>query len=573
MFYFAVLTISLSSIAYCAFQPSRLLTLFSGVLLALLASQARGSDALGGIILCFSVVLVVGQVLVPLTLDFVKTFVSVPFSTLKQILLKTLSLSIPAIVAGALSIYGSLKIDEWIVDKTLYNIPSDARWSCLEDKQSKLVCRTIGKGADYDTELTIVRVFDVIEADILEKVTQAVTSGDTASENGVQEVHRSLFGENGAIKPTLADFNPSFSYRKPCKWYHWIVDTSGCIKRLFLEPLDSAYRDFRAEFESRFKVVSEEGLESGDKTGAYIVAATERYVSQRLDQQEKTLKAANSNIFWFLEFVSVMSVLITSLACAKVVLIIFARLLYDPKYGDLPITFRNREINSAQNIEVEDITREITEEGTSEYGFIQNIRNNAWYANFSEGLSANRVGSLSFPRKTTFLFPRATSGKLLFQKFEKSDGSFGGHGPHDRKYLLVTIPEKTRLVVKLKNLMAFSDDVKMRSLFDVKIALLLRHSFFLRTFEGKGQLILTTQDGHAAKMSSSGSAAAPHDIVAFDLDGGLKLDVRQGYWDVYFGGYSLLPDVKTFAVKTSTQGKKDAAKNLFQKLLFFILPI
>lgn len=252
------------------------------------------------------------------------------------------------------------------------------------------------------------------------------------------------------------------------------------------------------------------------------------------DAPESDAIQANRIAFRAVKVISFISYALIGLALLKAMLFIYARFVFDPRYGDLPVEFLGNR-DGPSNI----IVTDVTERAASNIGFEVAITEN-WYCGFGDGLRPNRRGQLRIPRPLSFFFLSLVSRRLMYSFFDGSsgEGTFGGHGPNDRRYMLIDLPPNSRLVVRFRNLLAFSESVRFRTIYDIRLAMLLQHSFALRTVEGPGSVIVCADGGTAAVMGPTGTAVAPFDVVAFDADGSMKLDVQHGFYSVYFDGYS-----------------------------------
>lgn len=565
--------LAVSVIAFGAIRAPRWLTLLVGAALAAVVFIARGPDADGWLVLGLTALLLVIQIIAPLLVDFWNTLFRIPRDRLGGILGRTLLLGAPALALGGGSVFLSMKVDDWIAARTIYRIEMSDALACEDAGEWRLVCHETG-ALEGDMKAAIDRAFAALRTDLKAEVRRAVENGDAGSEAGLAAIEASLFGREGALKPHLSDFSASFRYRRNCGPFAWLFDAAACARRMVLQPLDAVYGARRADLRERFRTEAAAALAAGDRGGARLIAATDAFIDARLDRAQRGAVTANARVFLFLALANALTIAVTVLACLKILLLIYARFAFDPDHGGLPISYAGRREGHRAAIRVRDITRKSADEGTPEYGFSQAVAGRRWYANYGGGLSANRKGRLSMPRLLTFPLPRIASGKLFFSAYDADfrGGRFGGHGTHDPRFHRISLPPGRRVAVRIANLVAFSDEVRMRSVFDVKLPLLLQHSFFLRVVEGPGHVIVASRGGNATLMSPDGASAEPFDVIAFDLDGGFHLDVNQGFWSTYFDNHALLPAAGAMAIRTTSPTLKRSASHLIRKTLFFVLP-
>ena len=573
-----LVTIGISVFTCALIRVPRAVIILVGLLISIFAGLFRYEGA-SLTVLLITLIFLVLYVLFPLLREFVGSAFRIPFRRWLKILLQTALLSSPALLLAAGSIYLSIHIDDWVAEHTIYKMESNASWSCDDNGQRKLVCDEANEGLEVDVNASMSRAFSSLRQDLKNEVRSAVGAADAGSKSGIDSIEMTLFDPaNGAIKPSLQEFNPAFRYRvRRCRWYHWLSDTSGCIRRLFMQPMDSAYKSFRANLIANYQVQAAAGLALGDKNGQHLLRTTDDFIEFEIDRLEADAISANSRIFFILTLLSALSVAITTLAATKVVLLIYARHIFDPKTGAQIISFSDRGPRKQAKLKVKDITRGSSSKGSPAFGFTQQLNGKRWYANFSRGAGSDRKGKLGIPRIFKLFLPRLAAGKMFFSSYDNNntkDDKFGGYGPHDKRFFLITLPPHRRVAIQVENLVAFSEDVEMFSLFDVRLPLLLQHSFYLRVFKGPGQIILSAQGGNASVMTMEDSAAEPFEIIGYDLDGGFSLDVDQGFWSTYFDSHSLLPsDKQSVAIRTTVPTLKKSTSHLAKKLMFFLLPI
>ncbi|WP_028955802.1 hypothetical protein [Sulfitobacter sp. 20_GPM-1509m] len=573
----AAALIALSATACAMMRVPRCVILLIGLGLAVFTGLFR-FEAAAPMILLLTAVLLILQVVIPLLYDFVAMAFRIPFSRWLAIVGRTTLLASPAVVLAAGSIYKSLYIGDWIAGKTIYQMETLAEWACEEDGTLKIVCDRSQEGLKGDINDAVARAFVNLRRDLKDEVRASVAAGNVGSNDGVRAIESALFDPpNGVIKSSLSNFNPAFRYRAArCRWYHWLTDTRECIRRMFLQPMDAAYKSFRAQFRSEFREQAAAGIAAGDARGQHLIRTTDRFVDTEIDRAEQRLRIANGRIFLMLSLWNLLSITLVALAAIKIFMFIFVRHVYDPYNGAQALNFVDRVHRRMPRLDVRDITREGTSAGSPAFGFSQPLEGQRWDANFSDGMGPDRRGRLGIPRPLTFVLPRIAGGKLFFSSY-KGDGAraqFGGYGTHDQRFFRVTLPAGRRVAVRLENLVAFSDDVRTRSIFDVRLPLLLQHSFFLRVIEGPGAIILSARGGNAAVMTVEGAAADPFEIIAYDLDGEFSLDVNQGFFSTYFDNHSLLPaSEESMVLRTTAPSLRKSTTHLARKLLFFLLPV
>ena len=105
------------------------------------------------------------------------------------------------------------------------------------------------------------------------------------------------------------------------------------------------------------------------------------------------------------------------------------------------------------------------------------------------------------------------------------------------------------------------------------LATLLQAGFVLRVCEGPGSVLLTASGGSIEEMRHDGAAAAPSDIVVFDMDGSFALDVRHGWFSTYADSYSMVTTEGTKDLRVADGSAIRRGARMIWTLVFFLLPI
>lgn len=590
----------LAIIGYCALQVPRWITILAGVSVAALAQAVRGDAMLTTVVVMLVVLLLAGQVLVPLALDFAGTLTRLRTGMRGRILGRTLWLGLPLILAGTGSVWVALRVDTFVTNRTLYAIlgtpdhpltwadpfacsePADIIGPHLPEQTPvfKLICKTAA-GPGPDTASAIERIFDTIKSRLGAAVDVAVADAAAAGQNASGAIIDTLFGDpNGAVPDTIEGWSPGLYYRNyRCHSYHWVTAPGRCIKRAILKPLNNAYLELVSSLEAQLYEQLEVTLAAGDRGGVAAKAATDTFLTQRLNLAERRATELVMGFFTMLEVLTILSITLTGLAVSKSILLIYARQAYDPRRGGLVIGHSQpKGIKKASGSVTFQFLNEhspadlVTPHGS---GFRQQICKLPWHVHFGTSLRPYRRGVLRPARPFKWTVPRILTGRWLMSSYYPGEtpGAFGARGPHDRRYVRVDLQKGARVAVRLPYILGFDDEVTLRSVLDVRLATLLQAGFVMRVCEGPGSVLLTASGGSIEEMRHDGAAAAPSDIIVFDMDGGFALDVRHGWFSTYGDSYSMVTAGETKALRVADGSAIRRGAQMIWTLLFFLLPI
>lgn len=527
------------------------------------------------LITAIAVLALLMQLVVPLVVDFATSVVMIPVGKRWPILRRMTMLSVPILLAAAVGWWVTSHFQNYAIQKIVYTHETTEYWGCQDGGSQLVVCR--GKqGMQADLDDTIHRIVQKSRGRLIAAVDASVGSGHTEATTVADKLEQALFLDSKAIIPKKL---PGLNYReKACSLSDWIKDTKRCLERIVKKPVADAYEDMRSTVKSGFEQRKAEALATGDRSGVWLKARTRQFVTTELSAFEAKLRQLNAQLFWLAWLLKLIGFGLLLVALTKAVFYIFARLLYDPAWGEAKIRFLKARQDDSKGIVITDATRNDSEGALT--GFRIPLNGETWYSWPGGPVIHDRRGDYtSIPQFLSQTFWRLWFGRVFFYCFADSSEEMGGHGEHDLRFTLIEIPRDKRLVLRLDALQGFTKGIRLRTIFDVRLAMLMRHRFCLRVAEGPGKILLCSRGGAVAAMlpwEQEGSrvrAAHPEDIIAFDLDADFVLDVRQDFSSVYVDSHSFMlasPHAALYVPRSSSRRKYTS---LFRRLGYFLRPI
>lgn len=369
---------------------------------------------------------------------------------------------------------------------------------------------------------------DNLRMEFLARVEKWVGQAQHDGATGAEAVNLALFGGDGicdgvipgTIQKNVAENCGVIELNQPCQWYLWLINTGECaakqvtfsINSTIIKAYDGARVRFKASWEERQSHLSTQM----EDTGAATIAATDWFLDLYLEGLEAT---AVSTIEYTLRFWTVVSWIVfgwTISVIAKIFLYILARLSFSPSGGGLGFAPRPRGAHIVAIPDIQWISHNAV--------FRIPLEQESWFACRSGTVTWDDLQPLGMPRPDRLpFFKRILVGKILWMKYRRSATRTAIAGNHSINFPVaeVKLPLHACLVIDLGRLEAFSEGVRLRTIFSARLSAFLQRQLFFTVACGPGSIILSGREGKIWNVGQGDGPGAVdvQTVIAMDCYG------------------------------------------------------
>ena len=468
---------------------------------------------------------------------------------------------------------GSVLLIQWRNEKVVtevYDLP-EVPWSAWNGACQKILCKGDGPDLRRDMHASVDRIGAALQSQVERRLDARLSSIDMQSDNLRNELTRTLFHhDEGMLPDTFTKFS---GIQVPgCNWMLavvWPPEVKDCLQRSILKPIADTYASARSELQTEVNTALNAGqgkIEGGTDAVRTLILGG---LNERVQTATSRINQGIDALFLAGLVLSILSWISLSMVTLKSYLTILARHVFDTKSGGMFLTVGAPQQGDAA-LAGQDITRT---DGAN--GYKIPLGDQLWYGSFGHIVRPIEFGRPTYPRLGQLLFQRLFAAKMRMQRFDpQSFDTIGGQADFSFRFVRVDLPEGRKLYFNVKNLAAFSQGVRFRSVFSLKLAAILQYRLFFSVVEGPGSVILRVDGGTMRLMPpDEAEGADPMDLAAFDWGGQFALRAQHDFLSVYSEGYTIVPEDRTFVIRHAPQRLVRRGGKLLRKTLFFLLPI
>lgn len=344
---------------------------------------------------------------------------------------------------------------------------------------------------------------------------------------GADATTYALFGDGGAcdgIIPSTIQKQPDgcgvITLTDPCKLHRWPFHIGECASRqvqyTVQKAIIQAYGRARDRFYVSWEMRQNELALRGQDAGTATLSATDLFLDLYLEPAEA---ASIDTIKFSIGFWNAMSWILvgwTVTVIAKVFIYVFARLGFAPTGGGLFLSLRPSRSLDQATPEMHLIS--------SVFSFNRPLEQQAWFASRSGAVTWDNLQPLArLPRPGQLLLKRIVKGKLLWMKYQPSETlhEISGNHSHDFPVAEVRLPVGARVVIDLGRLEAFTEGVRLRTIFSARLSAFLQRRLFFTEVSGPGSILLSGREGTIWEVGQEGAprAVEAQTVIAMDRYG------------------------------------------------------
>lgn len=562
------------------------------------------AEALGATIvfcLLISMLLVLG----PLLIDATSLMLEMNWEQRTKTIVPTLKLSVIPIAVVLLAIFCGAMFQKHLINETLYKIPafptSKQGYGC-ERTYSALVCAEHDPTATaihpmQDIDIAINRIEGVFTMRVRRTAHEAIKTEADARLAEIKFSEELWTAEKPIFPRSIKDFDENLNPGDKCGRVEFVWSLirgkSDCVKKALVNSVEKIYKSSRAVLKNNYdKKIKLAGVKSS-RGVATLETATEAFIAEDISDTFEEFRKINRKSFQAFFWINISGFIFSIFVLLKFLFLIFARFLFHAKYGGRTIRLLSNQPspNNIKEIGIKDITVRESDSSGQRYGFtvggLDEWNTFEWHIfhhKLIRPLNEGHYKPLFLPLQ--LFFARLFHQRLSVTSFNANEHQkFGASGDANSVFIAVKLLENQQLAVKLENLLAITNNIRLKSVYSLGLANLIHRRLFLRVVEGIGTkggwLILNAQHGGLHRLlphniSDHGDrpqSASPESLAAFDPQGTFTLDADHGAMGSYKGGYSLWPaDDETTALYATTT-KHYRGWVMPKSLLFVLLPI
>ncbi len=450
---------------------------------------------------------------------------------------------------------------------------------------------------ERDIHSAIERLKIVFREDIISRIENQLDKSKAAIEKNNGNIEQALFGnarhkkrsinkaKNGPVlEYTLAGYHADLEPPECNGVIDQIFKLRDCVKNIALEPLSNAYLDIRNDLRNETIKLTSGSERSVDEKIKDIKRSVNFVVRQRLSTYSQrahntvedgfsTIKAIDQ-----ISFLIWISIVIYALLTGFIYL--YIRYVYNRQHGKVSFTcdetggfcIDDELKKDTEAISISDITVD-----DSMNSFSQSIDRKTWYAAIDSALRYEIDGIISIPRPLTLMFKRLP-GKYFLFRYSEADGkqSIEAHADGLTRFIKIKLREGQSVCFNFSNLVAFSDDVNLKTTISLKLKTFFQSQLFFSTASGPGEIIIRTTSGKPEIMPHNETKPSdPRDLVVFDLKGQYSLLADLNPLSVYFLGHRIIPDGATAVIRQSPDNKSSFSSKAtaVRRTLYLLLPL
>lgn len=470
--------------------------------------------------------------------------------------------------------------------------PSSIGW--LNDPVAQF-CELPDPGALHEQSAirTITNYTGILERNLLERVDTALNAAGSRGLQGNDAVQFALFGDNTNSCPPSdgagvlpASFNCFHDLPRSCGLWRWITRTGECIERKVMRPVHSAYARARNSSLESYHATASRLVGHGQDAGSTTRQLARFFVQTQINRIESGAILAVQRFFFGYRLLEGLALLLVAMAVSKAFFYIFGRLVFSSKAGNvnLDLSDLNKVESRNHRGERSNQNRERIRErasivSSSELTIDIPLEGMEWYAARKSHVSWDVRQPIRWLfRPSQIPFRRILCRKSSFHVYKPHDEVSHLRGAHDvdTKVVKILMEPDLDLVIDIGSLVAFSEGIEFRTIFNPRLSAFLQHRLFFTVVSGAGYLLLSGNGGTiwGSQKSDERDAVPPEDIIAMDLSGLYRCHALTDPISVYVEPFTIASKPGTLLI--SHKPRRTIQRTLLRtmrRLVFFILPI
>ena len=479
---------------------------------------------------------------------------------------KALILSVPLLLATYFSIWLTQKRDQ-AIESSIYSVSAtETNYNCRAVEE-KLFCKQAG--LKTDSKNTVEFIFVEMEKSLSERVSLRLDSLEGGAEMGSEAIIAALFTDPNSAVPSPEEIKTNYFNPPRCKWYYWLGYKVGdCIKNKIFNAINDAYykmwSGLKADLESYLATLDTQLENSSNR----IEGRVDEFLNEKTNEYKLNIFSTIDYTFLTLLALTVAVYILIFSGLIKSFLYIWARLLYNEDHAKGLLTRSQISHENVHTITAEDIT-----EKGERYYFCQSTKEKNWYTSFNRHVDPERHGHISFAKITQLFLRRLLAGKLLLEKYLISDKPIKADANNSFRFVRIDLKQDDEVYFRVSDLIAFSEDVTFITSIDIKLASMLKLRWIFPVARGPGSIILMGRGGTLQIIDHKDDAGiAPHQILAFDMNGSFPVHARNSFLGTYLLRHTLVPNEGTLAIRHKPDNTKNLPARVLRRIFFFLTP-
>ena len=517
-----------------------------------------------------------------------------------RLLLKTVWRWLPLFLF-ALIIVAAMIWRNAYVQELIYAVEDTSQYACENENENTgmhLICKETDS-FENDLHAFVQRFGNTFSNTLQKDISKAVDHIENTSGDLEKDLPILLFqGQKGfnSSQPIYPARLPDSLQPPRCPWFlGYVREPANCLKRDLFSPLNKGYANIRQDTRRAL----EKKLRSMDASTKNSSSAIKKFALQEIKQSNEVYQQTSHKTLDLIFLKGRVSSLIfyafVFFLLLKIFLYVFTRFAFDAKHGGVSLSLKPLALSSQDSqffqprkktnaMQVEELGNEVS----------LDLGDDTWYATKHRKVRYAQKGKPAFPMPLRLLFRRLTTGSYYLYRCGKADDCprLEPYADDVTHFIKVTLADEDQLCISLKNLVAFTQSIQLKSLFSPKFSVFFKHSLFFTVMKGPGQVVLRVDGGKGKVIigkkvniinekndplydeKKASHFFNPVDLIAFDVKGSYDLAAQHDIISVYTEGHTIRPRVNSLAIRQvhDEKGTRSILSG-FRKLLLFLLPI